>query len=184
MGELALPDDVALLAPREQGESDQEYEMFAYYVSLPISRRTARAVAAKFGVAVRDVVRIAMERDWVRRAKEHDLNLLLASRSELATELIAFASELVELGRQVSRRILGALPTMEFGPSHVDRLVSALTSLATAVSALTPGASAQQQQQTSIAAIQSVILMHLQNAARDADAIGIRSVVVEPGSVD
>lgn len=156
--------ELAVTAPREAGESDEEYEMFQYFASLPPSKRTATAVAARFGLTRRRVVELALQRDWVRRAKEHDLAVIATLRIQLAQELSDFVSKLVQLGNRVVDVLSEKLSEMEFAPGHVDRILTALANLASAMSSLTPQSSGQQPA-SNYAMVQSLILMHLQNAS-------------------
>lgn len=186
MEQRAVLADLAVTAPREADETDEEYEMFQYFVSLPPSKREARAVAARFGIAQRRVADLALRRDWVRRAKEHDLAVIAALRTQLAQELAAFVAQLVQLGGKVVEVLSERLTAMEFSPGHVDRIISALASLASAVSSLVPQGGGQQPA-SNYAMVQNLILMHLQNATAAVHSSvtdGLPPVVDRPGQLD
>lgn len=122
--------ELDILAPRLDDEPQSDYELFAYYVSLPPTARSASAVARQFGVSVRRVQEVAIRNNWVERARAHDLSLLALYRSDAAQKIVQSLTDLAEVVSAVSARLVECIQDMELTPALAERMLRSLADVA------------------------------------------------------
>lgn len=131
---------------RQRAETDRQWELFSYFMSLPHSQRTLTNVAKEYGLHLSGVKEVAAKRDWkVRVAQwdQHQSRIFQLARTEAIRDMVTrHATDVQNIITLLQLPFQAIARKLEYEPGLVDELserdMQALVNMATKAGRLIP----------------------------------------------